>query len=195
MSDAQVEVIPLVHASAAEMARTLTMLADDKTAQANGENTRVFADARTNSILLSGAKNGRLQMRALIAHLDTPMTGGGDTQVIYLHYANAKDLVPILQGVASTLSGIAPPTALKAGDSAGGGERLASDDPGARGNQCTGHQRAAGDFPFARSGRAPARHPPQPGADRSGHRRSLGPDRERTRRAVAVAARRKTAST
>jgi general secretion pathway protein D len=121
VSDAQVEVIPLVHASAAEMARTLTMLADDKTAQANGEAARVFADTRTNSILLSGAKNGRLRMRALIAHLDTPIAGGGDTQVIYLHYANAKDLVPILQGVASTLSGIAPPTAVKAGDSASGG--------------------------------------------------------------------------
>lgn len=120
-SDAQVEVIPLAHANAAEMARTLTTLADDKTAQANGEATRVFADTRTNSILLAGAKNGRLKMRALIAHLDTPMSGGGDTQVIYLHYANAKDLVPILQGVAATLSGIAPPTAAKAGDAATGG--------------------------------------------------------------------------
>ena len=125
-SDAQVEVIPLVHASAAEMARTLTTLADDKTAQANGEAPRVFADARTNSILLSGAKNARLKMRALIAHLDTPMAGGGDTQVIYLHYANAKDLVPILQGVASTLTGIAPPTAPKAGESASGATSTAT---------------------------------------------------------------------
>jgi general secretion pathway protein D len=121
VSDAQVEVIPLAHASAAELARTLTMLADDKTSQANGENTRVFADTRTNSILLAGAKSGRLRMRALIAHLDTPLDSGGDTQVIYLHYANAKDLVPILQGVATTLSGVAPPTALKAGESGGGG--------------------------------------------------------------------------
>ena len=121
VSDAQVEVIPLAHASAAELARTLTTLADDKTSQANGENTRVFADTRTNSILLSGAKSGRLRMRALIAHLDTPLDSGGDTQVIYLHYANAKDLVPILQGVATTLSGVAPPTALKAGESGGGG--------------------------------------------------------------------------
>ncbi|MEO5560432.1 MAG: type II secretion system secretin GspD [Dokdonella sp.] len=121
VSDAQVEMIPLVHANAAEMARTLTLLADDKTAQANGENARVFADTRTNSILLAGAKNGRLRMRALIAHLDSPMESGGDTQVIYLHYATAKDLVPILQGVATTLSGVAPPTAAKAGDAGGGG--------------------------------------------------------------------------
>jgi general secretion pathway protein D len=36
-------------------------------------------------------------MRALITHLDTPISTGGDTNVVYLHYASAKDLVPILQ--------------------------------------------------------------------------------------------------
>ncbi|MDR2013461.1 MAG: type II secretion system secretin GspD [Rhodanobacter sp.] len=121
VSDAQVEMIPLMHANATELARTLTLLADDKTAQANGDAARVFADTRTNSILLSGAKNGRLRLRALIAHLDAPIDNGGDTQVIYLHYANAKDLVPILQGVAATLSGVAPPAAAKTGESAGSG--------------------------------------------------------------------------
>ncbi|MEO8460368.1 MAG: type II secretion system secretin GspD [Dokdonella sp.] len=120
-SDAEVEVIPLNHANSAEMARTLTTLADDKNGQAGGESARVFADTRTNSILLSGNKNARLKMRALVAHLDTPLESGGDTQVIYVHNANAKDLVPILQGVASTLTGIAPPTAPKAGDTSGAG--------------------------------------------------------------------------
>jgi len=111
VSDAEVEVIPLRHANASEIARTLTLLAEDKGGQAGAESARVFADARTNSVLLSGAKNGRLKLRALIAHLDTPLDSGGDTQVIYLHYASAKDLVPILQGVASTLTGVAPPSA------------------------------------------------------------------------------------
>ncbi|SFN00831.1 type II secretion system secretin GspD [Dokdonella immobilis] len=119
VSDAEVEVIPLAHANAAEMARTLTSLAEDKAAQANAEAPRVFADTRTNSILLAGAKNARLKLRALIAHLDTPLENGGDTQVIYLRNANAKDLVPILQGVAATLTGIAPPTAAKPGEAAG----------------------------------------------------------------------------
>jgi general secretion pathway protein D len=119
VSDAEVEVIPLSHANASELARTLTLLADDKTAPP-GEAQRVFADTRTNSILLSGPKAGRLKMRALVAHLDTPIENGGDTQVIYLRYANAKDLVPILQGVAATLTGVAPPTAAKSGEAAGG---------------------------------------------------------------------------
>jgi general secretion pathway protein D len=121
VSDAQVEVIPLTHANASELARTLTLLADDKTAAPGSEAQRVFADTRTNSILVSGAKAGRLKMRALVAHLDTPMDNGGDTQVLYLRYASAKDLVPILQGVAATLTGIAPPTAPKAGETGGPG--------------------------------------------------------------------------
>jgi general secretion pathway protein D len=120
VSDAEVEVIPLQHANAAELARTLTLLADDKSAPP-GESQRVFADTRTNSILLSGPKAGRLKMRALVAHLDTPLDNGGDTQVIYLRYANAKELVPILQGVASTLTGMAPPTAVKQGEASLGG--------------------------------------------------------------------------
>lgn len=111
VSDAQVEMIPLRHGNASELARTLTLLADDKTGAPGSESTRVFADTRTNSILLSGAKNTRLRMRALIAHLDAPVESGGDTQVVYLRYANAKDLVPILEGVATTLSGTLPPTA------------------------------------------------------------------------------------
>ena len=119
VSDAEVEVIPLAHANAAELARTLTVLAEDKVAQANAEAPRVFADSRTNSILLAGAKNARLKVRALIAHLDTPLENGGDTQVIYLRNANAKDLVAILQGVAATLTGVAPPTAPKAGEVGG----------------------------------------------------------------------------
>ncbi|UXI69096.1 type II secretion system secretin GspD [Tahibacter amnicola] len=109
VSDAEVEVIPLEHANAAEMARTLTILADDKAAQAAGESPRILADERTNSILIAGAKSGRLRMRTLVTHLDTPLQKGGDTNVVYLRYAKAKDLVPILTGVAATLNNEAPP--------------------------------------------------------------------------------------
>ncbi len=122
VSDSGVEVIPLQHASAAEVARTLAQLADTKGNGAAdlGDQPKVFADERTNSILLSGGKSGRLRMRALITHLDTPMNNGGDTQVIYLSYATAKDLVPILQGVAATLTGEAPPGKTGATSATGG---------------------------------------------------------------------------
>jgi general secretion pathway protein D len=110
VSDSGVDVIPLQHASAAEVARTLSQLSETKGVDA-ADQPRVFADERTNSILLSGGKSGRLRLRALIAHLDTPIADGGETQVVYLNYANAKDLVPILEGVAATLTGDAPPNA------------------------------------------------------------------------------------
>ena len=130
VSDAGVEVIPLQHASAAEVARTLTQLADIKGATADvSDQPKVFADERTNSILLSGGKSGRLRMRALITHLDTPMNNGGDTQVIYLSYASAKDLVPILQGVAATLTGEAPPGKQAAGAAPGASGATAAAAP------------------------------------------------------------------
>jgi general secretion pathway protein D len=110
VSDSGVDVIPLQHASAAEVARILSQLSDTKGVDA-ADAPRVFADERTNSILLSGGKSGRLRLRALVAHLDTPISDGGETQVVYLNYANAKDLVPILEGVAATLTGDAPPNA------------------------------------------------------------------------------------
>jgi general secretion pathway protein D len=108
-SDADVEVIALRHASAAEVARTLTSLeAGNAPAAAAGAAQKMIADDRTNSILLSGDRGQRLRMRSLIAHLDTPLDGGENTQVVYLHYAKAADLVPILDGVAATLTGEIP---------------------------------------------------------------------------------------
>ena len=119
VSDSGVDVIPLQHASAAEVARILSQLSDTKGVD-SADQPRVFADERTNSILLSGGKSGRLRLRALIAHLDTPIADGGETQVVYLNYANAKDLVPILEGVAATLTGDAPPNAKTAAGAATG---------------------------------------------------------------------------
>jgi general secretion pathway protein D len=129
-SDNGVEMITLQHASAAELARTLTQLNEGRASDLSADASKVFADERTNSILLSGGKSGRLRMRALITHLDTPLTNGGDTNVVYLHYANAKDLVPILRGVASTLTNEAPAGKAQGGDiaaaSAGAGAGAAS---------------------------------------------------------------------
>jgi len=94
-----VEVIPLGHASASEVANTLSRLVPDA---AGG---KAVADARTNSILLSGDQAARLRMRALVTHLDTPLENSEATQVIYLRYAKASELAPVLDNVASTLNG------------------------------------------------------------------------------------------
>lgn len=105
-SDAAIEVIPLQHASAAELARTLSMLAEEKGAAAvAGVPTKVFADARTNSVLLSGDRAARLRMRTLIGHLDTPLENSDSTNVVYLRYAKAEELVSVLEQTAATLTG------------------------------------------------------------------------------------------
>ena len=118
-SDAQVEVIPLQHADAEELARTLTRL-DGQTEATSPVGVKVLADTRTNSILLSGDKSRRLRLRTLITHLDTPLVSGGATQVVYLNYANAKDLVPILENVARSLNGNAPLAPAAAAPAQGG---------------------------------------------------------------------------
>jgi general secretion pathway protein D len=59
--------------------------------------TSLVADARTNSVLIGGDKSERLRLRTLIAHLDTPLDEGGDTQVRYLRYADAEELATKLQ--------------------------------------------------------------------------------------------------
>ena len=98
-----IEVIPLKYAPASEVARTLSTLLkqDAKGGLMPGQPT-ISADERTNSILVSGDKATRLRLRGLIAHLDTPLDNGGDTQVIFLKYAQAEELVKILTGVSKS---------------------------------------------------------------------------------------------
>lgn len=97
--DEQVEVIALRHANATELARTLGNVSE------GDRGPRLVADGRTNSLLLSGDRRGRLRLRTLIAHLDTPLESGDTTQVVYLHYAAASDLVPVLGALAKSLEG------------------------------------------------------------------------------------------
>ena len=96
-SDDDIEVIPLQHASSAEVVRVLTALTQQPRADGAPVSTSLVADARTNSVLVGGDKTDRLRLRTLIAHLDTPLEDGGDTQVRYLRYADAEELATKLQ--------------------------------------------------------------------------------------------------
>lgn len=93
----EVEVIPLQNASADEVVRMLSQLNTAAQAAGGAPPIQVIGDPRTNSVLLAGAGAVKLQMRALIAHLDTPTAQGGDTLVRYLNYADAEDLATKLQ--------------------------------------------------------------------------------------------------
>ena len=96
-NDEDVEVVRLEHASAAEIVRIMTALTQQPRADGVPISTSLVADARTNSVLIGGDKSERLRLRALIAHLDTPLEDGGDTQVRYLRYADAEELSGKLQ--------------------------------------------------------------------------------------------------
>jgi len=98
----EIEVIPLNHASASELVRIIGQL-DKAGAKGTSKKLKLVADDRTNSILLSGDKTARLRIRVLISHLDTPLEIGGNTQVIYLRNAVAKDLVAVLTGISKSV--------------------------------------------------------------------------------------------
>ncbi len=103
VSGDEIEVIPLQHASASELVRILSQLGQADPKKAAGQ-PKVIADERTNSLLISGGKSSRLNIKALIMHLDTPLEIGGNTHVVYLRNAVAKDLVPVLTGVSQNVS-------------------------------------------------------------------------------------------
>ncbi len=96
----EIEFIKLQHASATEVVRILNSMQQKKGSQGgNPDSPKLASDDRTNSVLVSGSKAARARMRALIASLDTPLEQGGNTKVIYLKYAKAREMADILKGV------------------------------------------------------------------------------------------------
>ena len=96
-NDDDIEVVRLEHASATDIVRLMTSLTQQPRADGVPISTSLVADARTNSVLIGGDKSERIRLRALIAHLDSPLEAGGDTQVRYLRYADAEELSTKLQ--------------------------------------------------------------------------------------------------
>jgi len=103
-----IEYVPLENASASETVRVVNALYQQAGAE-GGANVKVVGDDRSNSVVISGDESQRLRVRALIAHLDTPLKAGGDTRVRYLHFANAEKLAPKLKeqvtGIAQAAAG------------------------------------------------------------------------------------------
>ncbi len=118
----EVEFIKLNYAAAADVVRVLnTLQQQSKKGDPQSQQAALVADERSNSLLIGGDRGDRLQLRAIIAHLDTPTQSVGDTHVIYLRYAKAKDLVPVLTGVQTTQAKAAK---------AGGGAPIGGAPPG-----------------------------------------------------------------
>lgn len=98
-----IDIVHLKHALAMDIVNTLKDLVKPQAAN-GGQHVQpiLAADDRSNTILLSGVKTDRIKLRLLIAKLDKEITNGSNsnTQVVYLNYLRAEDLVPILAGIA-----------------------------------------------------------------------------------------------
>lgn len=121
--DRDIESVPLENAAAAEVVRILTaMIQQNKQADPTASTATVIADERSNAVLVGGDKTDRARIISIIQRLDSPLKDNdGATQVVYLRYASAENLAPILEGYAqqanTSASSSAPATSSAAASS------------------------------------------------------------------------------
>lgn len=113
-SSTGVEVVPLQHAVAADLAPLVQRLSDASAAAVPGVpnaggGTTVVADSRANALLVKAANPARLaQVRATIAQLDRPSTllgPGGGMWVVHLKNAEATRLATVVRAAFGAFGG------------------------------------------------------------------------------------------
>lgn len=110
----EVEVIPLRHAVAADLAPIVQRLADSSGAMAvpgapvasGGASSSVIADSRNNSLLVKAGSPARMaSIRSLVERLDQPLQGSaaaGNVWVVHLKNADATKLAQVLRAAFAT---------------------------------------------------------------------------------------------
>lgn len=102
-SDSAIELIALQYANAQDVADTLTQLLD--TGNNLGPQTKIVADNRTNTLVVSANPALKNKIQNIISELDQPLQTNTQAQVVYLKYASAENLVPILTTLANSQQG------------------------------------------------------------------------------------------
>ena len=93
-----IELIQLEHAEATAVVNTINSLSSPSSV--NSATSPVIADERTNRVLLAGSEADKLRYRTIIQYLDVPARKPEwFIEVVYLRYASAADLVPVLQAI------------------------------------------------------------------------------------------------
>ena len=135
-SATDVEVIPLHHGTAANLAATVLRLIDNPApaATANGAGgaapatstgaathaASIVADPNLNALLVRAPSAAQLDsIRALVARLDQPGASSGNIHVVYLKYAEATRLATVLRSATANDAG--KPATAPGGSSGGGG--------------------------------------------------------------------------
>ncbi len=105
-TNSNIEVVPLHHASATQVANVLSNLQNSARATGESPTISIAVDERSNNIILSGTKAARIKTRLLISQLDAPASSGlGNTEVVYLRYLKAKEMAPLMSKVAQNMMG------------------------------------------------------------------------------------------
>lgn len=119
--DSSFDMIALQHADAFEILKSVSALMNEELKQ-SGLSVSMSVDQRSNAILLAGNSLQRSKVKSLVRRLDKPMESEAGTQVIYLHYVDAEDLVPVLRGTLDSINeaskDTASPSSIEASSSA-----------------------------------------------------------------------------
>jgi general secretion pathway protein D len=106
------EIIPMQHAVASDVAATLSRLLDAPGGSAtpgvpsSGGGSTILADARTNSLLVRSVNPARMALiKQLITKLDQPSSLNNNLHVVYLRNAQADKLAEVLRNLLSGQSG------------------------------------------------------------------------------------------
>ena len=94
--DEDYEIIALKNTSADEVAKVIRSLFPDNQAAIP---LTLAVDTFNNQIIVGGAPAKRLKVRFLAKELDKKQSKNGETSVVYLRYANAGEILPILQNI------------------------------------------------------------------------------------------------
>ncbi|MBR7798412.1 type II secretion system secretin GspD [Undibacterium sp. FT137W] len=101
-SNPELEIIPIKHSIAADVATMVTRLTEGNQASADAGRTVVLADSRTNSVLVKAPSVARGNLiKSLVAKLDQPTELPGNVHVVYLKNAEAVKLAATLRSILS----------------------------------------------------------------------------------------------
>jgi general secretion pathway protein D len=188
------EIIPLKHAIASDVAPLLTRLLESQgpgPAAAQGASdtsyrTAVQAEPRANAVIIRAANAARAALaRSLLERLDQPGSQAGpagNIHVVYLKNAEATKLAATLRAAMAANDGRSGSTAPATPSSPAQHRRPESSRPD---HQRPDHQRARAAVPPTARGDRPARHPARPGARREPDRGGAGRQGRRVRHSVA----------
>ncbi|MBC3872254.1 type II secretion system secretin GspD [Undibacterium flavidum] len=101
-SNPELEIIPIKHSIAADVATMVTRLSEGNQASADAGRAIVLADSRTNSVLIKAPTVARANLiKALVAKLDQATDLPGNIHVVYLKNAEAVKLAATLRSILS----------------------------------------------------------------------------------------------